>query len=190
MHVSGVRRYFDSREEIFLRLATTAWSEWAEDLSLQLDRSEAPDPARLALIVARSFEARPLFCDLLGHAAVSLERQVPAACVLAYKLAALDAVSLLSDAFHRATPALSPEAGRDLVASATALAAAFHQYAHPDTTLAQLYATEARLAPAHIDFEPAMTSSLTALITGLIATRQGQSDLPAHGIPHPQRSGD
>ncbi|MEU6603039.1 hypothetical protein [Streptomyces flaveolus] len=103
---------------------------WAEDLARQLDRSVAADAAHLARIMAGSLEARPLFCDLLGHAAVSLERQVPTACVHAYKLASLDAVSLLADAFHRAMPQFSPEAGRDLVASATALAAVFWQYAH------------------------------------------------------------
>ncbi|MDX3214077.1 TetR family transcriptional regulator [Streptomyces sp. ME02-6991-2B] len=174
VHVSGVRRYFDSREEIFLRLATTAWGVWAEDLARQLDRSVAADAAHLARIMAGSLEARPLFCDLLGHAAVSLERQVPAACVRAYKLAALDAVSLLADAFHRAMPQLSPEAGRDLVASATALAAAFWQYAHPDVALAGLYAEDPRLATAHVDFGAEMASVLTALITGLIAVSQGR----------------
>ncbi|MEQ8145312.1 TetR family transcriptional regulator [Streptomyces sp. OP7] len=183
VHVSGVRRYFDSREEIFLRLATAAWSEWAEDLAKQLGGSETYDAARLARVVAGSLGARPLFCDLLGHAAISLERQVPAACVRAYKLAALDAVGLLADTFHRAAQ-LSPEAGRDLVASATALAAAFWQYAHPDATLAQLYDEEPRLAPARIDFEAEMTSTLTALITGLTATHGGVG-LPPQRLTNP-----
>jgi len=170
VHASGVRRYFDSREEILVRLATSAWSEWAEDLGRQLHEAGPTNVAALARELACSLEARPLFCDLLGHAAISLERQVPADCVRDYKLAALDAVSLLADAFHRVLPELSPDAGRDLVASATALAAAFWQYSNPDEVLAQLYVEDPRIAHAKVEFGPRMTFILTALITGLIST--------------------
>lgn len=169
VHASGVRRYFDSREEILVRLATGAWSEWAEDLGRRLDEAGPANAAALARVLASSLEARPLFCDLLGHAAVSLERQVPADCVRDYKLAALDAVSLLADAFHRVLPELPADAGRDLVASATALAAAFWQYSNPDEVLTQLYAEDPRIAHAKVDFSPRMISVLTALITGLIS---------------------
>lgn len=66
--------------------------------AVSVDRSVAADAAHLARIMAGSLEARPLFCDLLGHAAVSWSGRFPP-----------HAFALM--------PQLSLAAGRDLVAS-------------------------------------------------------------------------
>ena len=175
VHVSGVRRYFESREEILLVLARQEWADWAGVVVKQLDASERPVPsAALARLLASSLEERPLFCDLLAHAQVSLEREVSGASVRAYKVAALDAVAELTAALTRAVPALTGEAAVDLVASATALAATLWQTANPGEVLTKLYAEDASLAHARAEFAPRMTQILDALITGLAADVRGE----------------
>ncbi len=75
VHPSAVRRYFDSREDILLLLAGEAWREWADSLARQLSRRKGLSPQRLAALLASSLADRPLFCDLLAHASLSLERE-------------------------------------------------------------------------------------------------------------------
>jgi AcrR family transcriptional regulator len=170
VHVSGVRRYFDSREEILLVLAGREWTEWADAVVKQVEAAQHPrGSAALARLLACSLDERPLFCDLLAHASVSLEREVSAASVRTYKRAALDAAAQITAAVSRAVPALTEEAGRDLVASATALAATLWQNANPGKVLAKLYADDPGLAHARFEFSPRMTRILDALVTGLIA---------------------
>jgi AcrR family transcriptional regulator len=179
VHVSGVRRYFESREEILLVLGGHEWTDWAGAVVKQLDASERPVPtAALARLLASSLDERPLFCDLLAHAQVSLEREVSAAGVRAYKVAALDALAELDPALTRAVPGLTGEAAWNLIASATALAATLWQTANPGEVLAKLYAEDPSLAHARAEFAPRMTEILDALITGLIAQAP-----PAHGAP-------
>lgn len=170
VHVSGVRRYFESREEILLVLAGREWTDWADVVVKQLDASERPVPsATLARLLASSLEERPLFCDLLAHAQVSLEREVSAASVRAYKVAALGATAELTAALTRAVPGLTGAAARNLIAAATALAATLWQTANPGEVLAKLYAEDPSLAHAQTEFAPRMTQILDALITGLFA---------------------
>src|ERR1700761_2715541 len=177
VHVSGVRRYFESREEILLVLAGRAWTGWAGAEAKQLDASERPGPsAALARLLAGSLEERPLFCDLLAHAQVSLEREVSAASVRAYKVTALDAVARLTAALTGAVPGLTEDSARNLIASATALAATLWQTANPGEVLARLYAEDPALAHAQTEFAPRMTEILDALITGLIA--QAHAPIP------------
>ncbi len=168
VHVSGVRRYFESREEILLVLAGQQWTDWADTVVGSLRASEQPvSSAALASLLATSLEERPLFCDLLAHVQVSLEREVGAASVRAYKLAVLGTVAELTAAVARAIPRLTDQAARDLVAATTALAATLWQTANPGDVLAAVYADDPGLAHAQAEFAPRMTQILEALITGL-----------------------
>jgi AcrR family transcriptional regulator len=170
VHVSGVRRYFESREEILLVLAGREWTEWAAAVVPRLGAGERPMvPATLASLLASSLGERPLFCDLLAHAQVSLEREVGADSVRAYKVAALDASAALVAGITGAVPSLTDEAAWNLIASATALAATLWQTANPGEALAGLYAEDPRLAHARTEFVPRMAQILDALVTGLIA---------------------
>ncbi len=173
VHVSGVRRYFESREEILLLLAGDEWTDWAATVVARLGTCEHPLPsATVARVLALSLGERPLFCDLLAHAQVSLEREVGAASVRAYKVAALDALAQLTAALTRAIPGLTDEAARNLIAAATALAATLWQTANPGDVLAKLYAEDPALAHAQTEFTPRMTRILDALIAGLVAQAQ------------------
>jgi AcrR family transcriptional regulator len=185
VHVSGVRRYFDSREEILLVLAAREWTDWASTVAARLDAGQRPmSGSTLARLLASSLGERALFCDLLAHAQVSLEREVTAGTVRAYKGVALAAAAELAAAFARAVPELAGQPARNLVAAATALAATLWQTANPSEVLAKVYAEDPGLAHAQVEFAPRMAQLLDALVTGLIA--QAHAPLPAFRDEQPR----
>ncbi|HWG63450.1 MAG TPA: TetR family transcriptional regulator [Streptosporangiaceae bacterium] len=171
VHVSGVRRYFESREEIFLRLADEGWQEWAQALRSRLGTGVTVTPRELAMALSGTLSERPLFCDLLAHAPLSLERAVSAEVVRSYKLSALAAAHDLAETMSAALPGLGYEAARDLVTTTMALAQSLWQIAHPPATLVELYREDPRLAHASIDFAPNLARLLQASILGLMAAQ-------------------
>ena len=73
MHKSAMLRYFETREEIFLRLTAEEWTQWSRDMRTRLGELGNRPPAKpetpiaaAAGIFADSLVARPLFCDLLA----------------------------------------------------------------------------------------------------------------------------
>ena len=48
MHKSALLRYFETREEIFLRLTADGWREWSAALRAELEGLAAPAPAQWA----------------------------------------------------------------------------------------------------------------------------------------------
>ncbi|MFC8830421.1 TetR/AcrR family transcriptional regulator [Streptomyces sp. NPDC057137] len=183
VHVSAVRRYFESREEIFLRLAEEGWQEWAQALRLRLDTEASVTPFGLAAVLADSLSERPLFCDLLAHAPLSLERGVSADVVRAFKLSALAAARDIAGSITSAFPDLGPGAARDLVTTSMALAQSLWQIAHPPPTLAALYEEDDRLAHAGTEFGPALTRLLHACVLGLTAAQTGVSPTAVAHVP-------
>lgn len=171
VHVSGVRRYFGSREEIFLTLAAEEWTAWAHEVSTRLASGTSAPPAEggLAAVLAGTLAERPLLCDLLAHVPLSLEREVSAEAVRDYKLTAVAALDVLLDAITGVT-ALSRGAAQDLVAAVTSIAGSLWQVSHPPATLARLYAEDERVAHAASDFTPRLTRLTEALVRGLEPT--------------------
>ena len=77
IHKSALLRYFETREQIFLELTAAAWRDWAQALSSAgLDAAAPGGAALVADVFARSFADRPLFCDLIAHTPLNLERNV------------------------------------------------------------------------------------------------------------------
>ena len=65
MHKSAMLRYFETREQIFLRLTAAGWREWSADLRQRLAALPPGPPATaVAKAFADSLVARPMFCDL------------------------------------------------------------------------------------------------------------------------------
>ena len=165
VHVSAVRRYFESREDIFLRLAAQGWAEWVDAVDAELAGGRD-----LAEAIAGTLAERPLFCDLLGHVQVSFEREVTLESVWDFKLKAMAQADRLARLCRRAVPGLAEQAGRDLVAAITAFAGATWQSAHPPAILADLYEGDPRLAHAAVDFVPRLTRLVRTFVLGLAAS--------------------
>jgi AcrR family transcriptional regulator len=169
MHKSALLRYFETREEIFLRLTAEGWQEWSAALGAELGALTNPTPASVAAAFAATLAARGAFCDLLAQAPLNLERNVSVEAVRTFKLMVhteLDAIALV---VRRLLPALTGTDAVDVIAAATSLSGAFWQMATPGPEIAALYRSDPRLSHAMVDVEARVQRLLTALVQGLLA---------------------
>ena len=167
LHKSAVLRYCETREDVFLHLTADEWQSWAtavgQGAAIQFDSGAVA----LATILINTLGERPLFCDLLAHAPLNLERHVSAASVRRYKVTALHAVADLATHAQTRVPALTDAQAWELIVGTTSLAGALWQISHPPPALAELYSREPALGHGATDFEPKLTTLVTALVRGL-----------------------
>ena len=164
MHKSALLRYFETREQIFLKLTAAGWRDWSAALRAELASGPADAPA-VATAFAGTLTARPMFCDLLAQAPLNLERNVSIESVRAFKLVTLDEVAAISAALDDRI-ALSEQQSVDLIATATSMAGALWQMATPGPEVVALYREDPRLAHAVVEVGPRLTRVLTALLRG------------------------
>ena len=169
MHKSAMLRYFETREEIFLRLTADGWRDWSAALRAGLKELASPAPAAVAGALASTLAARGLFCDLLAQAPLNLERNVSLDAVRDFKLVTLAEVDAIVKVLRRLLPGLTERDGVDLIAAATAMSGAFWQMATPGPEVAALYRSDPRLAHAVVDVEPRVARLLEAMLAGLLA---------------------
>jgi AcrR family transcriptional regulator len=173
MHKSAMLRYFETREEIFLRLAAEAWQEWSSALCRDLGMLVAPKAVDIAAAVAGTLAPRGLFCDLLAQTPLHLERNVSLDAVREYKLSTLAEVDRLVSAIRAVLPSLSEQNAVDVIATATSLAGTFWHIATPGPEVTALYRSDPRLAHAILEIEPRLTRILTALLDGMTKRPRG-----------------
>ncbi|MFD5815976.1 TetR family transcriptional regulator [Streptomyces sp. NPDC127038] len=174
MHKSALLRYFETREEIYLRLTAAGWQEWVPVLCAEIGRGADGDPADVAAAFARTLAARGMFCDLLAQAPMNLERNVSVEAVLEFKLVTLTGVAAVVAAVRERLPELTEADGVDLIAAATSMAGTFWNIATPGPEVAALYRDDPRLAHAIVDVEPRLARILTAMLEGVVARRRGE----------------
>lgn len=167
MHKSAMLRYFETREEIFLRLTADGWREWTPDVCDRL--AGASSLSEVAAAFATTLAARGFLCDLFAQTPMNLERNVSVEAVRAYKLTSGEHLGLIAAAVRDALPDVSDEAARDLVAVAISLAGTFWQISTPPPEIAALYRSDPRLGHALIEFKPRLSRILTAYLTGTLA---------------------
>jgi AcrR family transcriptional regulator len=171
---SALLRYFETREQIFLELTARAWPSWVRALHDGLDGTApgSADAADLvADVVARSFADRPLFCDLLAHTPLNLERNVSPEAVRGYKLISLAAVGEAADVVRRVLPKLTEQECREFISAVASLAGNLWQIANPVPALAALFASDPALSLACVDLAPRLRRTAEILLAGLIPSR-------------------
>ncbi len=166
VHKSALLRYFETREEIYLQLTAEYWADWTEALRAALPAAE-PTPAGVAAVITKTLTDRPLFCDLLAHAPLNLERHVSLDSVRRFKLHSLARVDEISILLGEALPGLGADGGRKAVGAVNAFAAAFWQVSHPGEVLAQLYAEMPETGHSIMDFAGRVEELTTAVLAGL-----------------------
>jgi AcrR family transcriptional regulator len=166
MHKSAMLRYFETREEIFLRLTAEGWRGWSIDLRSRLDRLQSADSDAVAGAIAASLASRGSFCDLLSHTPLNLERNVSPEAVRQFKYVTHEELERIIASIQHLIPSLSEDNGVDLIGTTTALAGAFWQIATPGPEIAELYRSDPRLGHAIVELEPRLRRILKALIDG------------------------
>jgi AcrR family transcriptional regulator len=169
MHKSGLLRYFETREQIFLKLTAIEWEEWSVEFRAAIADDEVATSGRIAGEFARTLVARPLFCDLLAQTPLNLERHVSMTSVRDFKLVTHREVDAIIESLCQRLPRLTSEQALDVIATATSMAGAQWQMANPGPEAAALYRSDPRLAHAIVDLEPRLARVLTALIDGFQA---------------------
>jgi len=169
MHKTALLRYFETREQIYLRLADEAWQDWATVLSAQLTTLPTGDIHRVAEAFGKTLNDRPFLCDVFIHSPLNLERNVSVESLLNFKLSAYTAVRALSNAVRVPLPDLTEEDSLDLVGAVTAIAAALWQIVHPPPEVTQIYAENPALALPYNDFVATIARFVETLALGLHA---------------------
>ncbi|MGW3966690.1 TetR family transcriptional regulator [Amycolatopsis sp. NPDC005003] len=163
---SNVVRYFGTREEIYLELASVCWRDWVDEATRRLAAGDD-----VVDVLAETLAERTLFCDLVGHTATSLEHNVSVPAARDFKRVVLGAVTELGAAVARAHPDLTEGEGFELVAAASGLAGMLYPAANPPPTLREVYAQNPDLAAACVPLAPTLKRALAALAAGLPSLR-------------------
>ena len=170
MHKSALLRYFETREQIFLRLTAVGWRYWGAALLTELrslaDADGHATAHAVAAAISASLVARPMFCDLLAQAPLNLERNVSLDSVRAFKLVTLEQVDAIGAELTRLL-GLTEQERVDVIATATGMAGALWQMATPGPEVEALYRSDPRLGHAIVEVGPRLTRVLAALLTGL-----------------------
>jgi AcrR family transcriptional regulator len=167
MHKSALLKYFETREEIFLRLAETEFAEWAAGALAALSTA-GPDPRDVADALAGSVADRPLFCQLLLYTPLTLERNVSLDVVRAFKLAIKGSMEEVLPALQRVLPALDADACFELFMMSGVVAAGLWQAAHPAPQVVALHAEDPGAAP-YPDFRASLIRFVRTYLAGLLA---------------------
>jgi len=168
---SALLRYFETREQIFLELTAREWAPWVRALHEELDDAPAGSAGLVAAVVARGFADRPLFCDLLAHTPLNLERNVSPENVRSYKLTSLAGVAEAAAVVHRVLPDLTIAECTEFISAIASLAGSLWQIANPVPALAELFAADPALALACVDLAPRLRRTAQILLAGLIPSR-------------------
>ncbi|WP_431279969.1 TetR family transcriptional regulator [Leifsonia poae] len=168
MHKSALLRYFETREQIFLRLTAASWREWSPAVCETLEGLDDRSPASVARVIASSLTSRPLFCDLLAQTPLNLERNVSVEGVRTFKLTSIEEFGRIVEVLTRVVP-VSEDDAADFMAAAVALAGALYQIATPGPELEELYRSDPRLMHSVLDLEPRLTRMLAAMLRGFAA---------------------
>jgi AcrR family transcriptional regulator len=169
MHKTALLRYFETREEIYLRLADEAWQDWATVLGAELKALPLGDIQGVAEAFGRTLNDRPFLCDVFTHASLNLERNVSVTTLLNFKLSAYTAVRALSNAVRVPLPDLAENDSLDLVGAVAAISAALWQIVHPPQQVEQIYAENPTLSLGFNDFVATIARFVETLLLGMRA---------------------
>ncbi|MFJ2307475.1 TetR family transcriptional regulator [Streptomyces sp. NPDC087787] len=169
LHRTGVRRYYASKEELLLELAERGWTRWRDTISSRLVEQTGLGPSDVASLLAETIASLPVFCDLLTHAAMSLEGDVDIERARRYKTQAFAAHDRIVETLDRAS-VMSHGQLKALVGATLPLASGLWQAAHPTPVLAELYEQVPAWGHLALDFKAHLTLLLRAMAAGLIET--------------------
>ncbi|MFC0107588.1 TetR/AcrR family transcriptional regulator [Kibdelosporangium aridum] len=167
---SGIIRYYETREALFLELLQRARQEWLDELERRLPRpGSSPDDLvpRIADTWARSLAERPMLCELWSMLASVLERNVSPAVIREFKLANREHLLRLAGMITERLPFLDDAAANELVRASVVVIVGLWPFANPGPAVLEAI-DDPRLAASHVDFAETFSRDLQVLMTGLV----------------------
>jgi AcrR family transcriptional regulator len=169
MHKTALLRYFETREEIYLRLAIDAWQDWVDAIDTELRSLADDDIEGVAVAFARTLNVRPLLCDLFTHLALNLERNVTTETLLTFKVTALTAVRKIASAVRIVLPDVTEPDAIDFVGAVVSIAGALWPILNPPLHLQQLYREHPEIAHGFTEFIPTISRFAETFVLGIRA---------------------
>ncbi len=171
MHKTALLRYFESREDIYLRIGVESWRDWAGALVQELVELNEGDVEGVSEAFARTLHDRPLLCDFLAHLSLHLERNVSAQALLSSRSAALAASDAIAEAVCATVPDVDRADVRDLIGGVTALAASAWQAANPPPAAEPVFREHPEIAQCGAEFYPKIARFVATYLRGMRALR-------------------
>ena len=175
---SGVVRYYETREALFLELLQRARQKWLDELD---DRLPPPAPAEadaaalvreVADVWATSLAEHRVLCELWSMLAAVLERNVSAESIRAFKLGNREHLDHLASLIGRRLPQLDAATATELVNTSVVVIVGLWPFANPAPAVREAIA-DPRLAASRIDFADSLSRTLQVMIRGLVALPAG-----------------
>jgi AcrR family transcriptional regulator len=167
---SNVLRYFETREDIYLQLTAAGYRNWVIRVTTRLDALDTVDPAEIAAALAEGLAEDALFCDLVSEGPATLEHNVSADVVLAFKGSLYEAMDDLAAVLAARQPGMNLHRANQVIAAALMLAAGLWPWCNPPPILADLYITDPDVVRLPMQFVPQLRQLLEALTLGLLHT--------------------
>jgi len=172
---SNLYRYFESREEILVRLLVTDMEEMCAGLERNPPSRVGEgrgDLARIAQDLAAAFAARPRLCLLTSALASTLERNISEETLFELKRDIMAAGVRLVNALHAAAPTLGPNGAMAAGHAIFALVAGLWPMANPAPQVAAVMARPelAAFENFHGHFQDSLESAIHALLIGYAGT--------------------
>ncbi|WP_034262540.1 TetR family transcriptional regulator [Actinospica robiniae] len=179
LHRTGVRRYYENKEELLLELAERGWGQWRDAVKKETGVRGDISPIEVAGVLVTTIAGLPVFCDLLTHVAMRLEGDVDIERARRYKTNATAAHDELV-ATLVAAGSMNTGQIKTLVATTISLAASLWQVSHPTPTLAALYEQVPEWGHIALDFESRLALIVQATALGLTQIAPEKAAGPPH----------
>ncbi|HZZ52500.1 MAG TPA: TetR family transcriptional regulator [Pseudonocardia sp.] len=165
---SNVLRYFETREDIYLQLTAAGYRDWATRVIARLDMLDTVGPPDIAAALAEALAEDALFCDLVSEGPATLEHNVSANGVLAFKGSLYESLDDLAAVLIARQPGLTRDQANQVTVATLMLAAGLWPWCNPPPVLAGLYRTAPEVVRSPMEFVPALRRVLEPMIVGLL----------------------
>jgi len=165
---SNIYRYFESREEILLRLMLRDLDDLLDSLEQAIRQPFSV--AEVAALFAKGFARRPRLCQFISQLSTTLERNVTGDVLRDIKMALLAAGGRAAGCLRTAFPDIPEERGLHATQLVFSLVAGQWPMSNPTGELQTLLA-EPQFAAFNHDFETFLRDALVTVFDGIAGTR-------------------
>jgi AcrR family transcriptional regulator len=164
---SGIVRYYETREALFLELLQRATQEWLDELEHRLSADGGSvTPREVAEVWASSLAERPTLAELWSMLPAVLERNVSAESIRSFKLANRQNLLRLAGLVSARLPDLTDAAAVELANASVSVLVGLWPFANPTPAIREAI-EDPRLTTSRIDFAQSFSRTLEVLIAGL-----------------------